>query len=87
MNAVISDIDQQAWKYANQHGVDEFGGQDTILRLKLYRDKLAELIVKACADAADMAHDAQCEYPGDYVGEQMGYGAADGISVWRYKLE
>ena len=35
--------------------------------------KLAELIVKKCADAADMAYDARCIYPGDYVVEQLGY--------------
>lgn len=36
-------------------------------------DKFAELIVKRCADAADMAYDARCIYVGDYVVEQLGY--------------
>ena len=40
-----------------------------------YFDKLkfAELIVKKCADAADMAWNARCQYCGDYVVEQLGY--------------
>jgi hypothetical protein len=36
-------------------------------------EKFAELIVKKSADAADMAYDARCIYPGDYVVEQLGY--------------
>jgi len=52
---------------------------------KLNPEKFAELIVKECADAADMAHDARCPYPGDYVGEQMGYGEEEGIAIWRSK--
>lgn len=40
-----------------------------------YFDKLkfAELIVRECADAADMAWAARCQYCGDYVVEQLGY--------------
>jgi hypothetical protein len=48
-------------------------------------DLFAELIVKECADAADMAHAAGCNYPGDYVGEHMGYGEQTGIAAWRTK--
>ncbi len=48
-------------------------------------EKFAELIVKACADAADMAQDARCKYVGDYVAEQMGYGEEHGVSAWRTK--
>jgi hypothetical protein len=43
----------------------------------------AELLVKECADAADMAYDARCEFVGDYVGEYMGYGKEHGITAWR----
>jgi hypothetical protein len=46
-------------------------------------EKFAELIVKACADAADMAQDANCEYAGDYVAEYMGYGQEQGVTKWR----
>lgn len=36
-------------------------------------EKFAELIVRECADAADMAWAARCQYCGDYVVEQLGY--------------
>jgi len=45
--------------------------------------KFAELIVRMCADAADMAQDAGCKYAGDYVAEQMGYGEDHGVAKWR----
>ena len=45
----------------------------------------AELIVRECADAADMAQDAGCEYAGDYVAEYMGYGQEHGVTEWRAK--
>ena len=44
-----------------------------------------ELIVRACADAADMGQDAGCEYAGDYVAEYMGYGQPEGVTEWRAK--
>ena len=49
----------------------------------LIQEKFAELIVRECADAADMAYDARCEFVGDYVGEYMGYGKEHGITAWR----
>lgn len=49
------------------------------------KEKFAELIVRMCADYADMAYDARCDYPGDYVAEAMGYGEAEGITEWRAK--
>ena len=48
-------------------------------------EKFAELIVRMCADAADMAQDADCEYVGDYVAEYMGYGQPEGVTEWRAK--
>jgi hypothetical protein len=48
-------------------------------------EKFAELVVKACADAADMAQDAGCEYAGDYVAEYMGFGEQEGVTEWRAK--
>lgn len=48
-------------------------------------DKFAELIVRMCADAADMAQDAGCEYTGDYVAEYMGFGQEQGVTEWRAK--
>lgn len=47
--------------------------------------KFAELIVRECADAADMAQDAGCEYAGDYVAEYMGFGQEQGVTEWRAK--
>jgi hypothetical protein len=48
-------------------------------------EKFAELIVRECANAADMAQDAGCEYAGDYVAEYMGYGQEEGVTEWRAK--
>ena len=48
-------------------------------------DLFAELIVKACADAADMYQEAGCEYVGDAVAEYMGYGTEEGVVEWRAK--
>ncbi len=45
----------------------------------------AELIVRMCADAADMAQEAGCEYAGDYVAEYMGFGEKEGVTEWRAK--
>jgi hypothetical protein len=50
-----------------------------------FAKKFAELIVKECADAADMAQEAGCEYAGDYVAEYMGYGQEEGVTEWRAK--
>ena len=47
------------------------------------KEKFAELIVRMCADYADMAQDAGCEYAGDYVAEAMGFGEEEGVTVWR----
>jgi hypothetical protein len=47
-------------------------------------EKFAELIVKECADAADMGADAT-EYVGDYVAEHMGFGQDEGVTTWRTK--
>jgi hypothetical protein len=49
-------------------------------------EKFAELIVRMCADYADMAQDADCEYAGDYIAEAMGYGEKEGITTWRAKV-
>jgi hypothetical protein len=53
-------------------------------RKELDPEKFAELIVKECADAADMGADAT-EYVGDYVAEHMGFGQDEGVTTWRTK--
>jgi hypothetical protein len=44
-----------------------------------------ELIVRECANAADMAQDANCKYAGDYVAESLGFGQEHGVAAWRAK--
>ena len=46
--------------------------------------KFAELIVRMCADAADM-YEGKSDCVGDCVAEYMGYGEAEGITEWRAK--
>lgn len=48
-------------------------------------NKFAALIVKECADAADMAYEADCTFSGDYVVEHMGFGEEEGAATWRCK--
>jgi hypothetical protein len=45
-------------------------------------EKFAELIVRMCADAADM-YEGKSDYVGDCVAEYMGYGQEEGIAEWR----
>ena len=80
---VINDLIQEATGYTMT--VYEINGVRTLgERVELFdKEMFAELIVKACADAADMAHAAHCKYPGDYVVEQMGFGLVEGVSAFR----
>jgi hypothetical protein len=77
MNERIKQLSQQANDYADSL---ELGGAEWC---DAWEAKFAELLVKMCADAADMAYDARCEYVGDYVAEYMGYGEEQGITAWR----
>lgn len=77
MNAKINDLIRQSYvtvRSQNDRDVTYFS-----------QEKFAELIVRMCADYADMAQDAGCEYVGDAVAEYMGYGAEQGITEWRAK--
>jgi hypothetical protein len=78
MNERIRELAAQADEYATEKARDGFSNYNLV-----YDRKFAELIVKACADAADMAQDARCEYAGDYVAEQMGFGQEHGVAKWR----
>lgn len=42
-----------------------------------YVEKFALLIARLAADAADMAREADCKYPGDYVMESLGFSCTD----------
>jgi hypothetical protein len=77
----MRDLSEQASKWVCENEPRAF--DDTDLFYELMQAKFAELIVKMCANAADMAYDARCEYVGDYVGEYMGYGVEEGIATWR----
>lgn len=46
-----------------------------------YVERFALLIVRQCADAADMAQDADCRYVGDYVMESLGFTCTDRIET------
>jgi hypothetical protein len=78
MNQRIKQLVQQATTI--EYGVDN--GFD---RVTFDKEKFAELIVRECANAADMAQDANCKYAGDYVAEQMGFGQEHGVAAWRAK--
>ena len=73
MNERIKLLAAQAWVDNDQ--LDACGYTDL--------EKFAELIVRECAMAADMAVEAGSSYPGDYVGEYMGYGEEVSIANWR----
>ncbi len=80
MNERIEELAEQAMEWIPDPG---YPGQ--VMMRALNQQKFAELIVKACADAADMAQDARCKFAGDYVAEQMGFGQEHGVTEWRTK--
>ena len=49
-----------------------------------FQSMFAELIVRECADAADM-YEGKSDCVGDCVAEYMGYGAEEGVTEWRAK--
>ncbi len=83
MNEKIKAIWGQAVQFANKTVSTNLGKDYFFIHEQVVREKFAELIVKGCADAADMAHEANCPYVGDYVGEYMGYGEENGVATWR----
>jgi hypothetical protein len=75
MNERIKKLKEQATSYTwNGNDVTE----------KLDEQKFAELIVRMCADAADM-YEGKSDCVGDCVAEYMGYGEAEGVTEWRAK--
>ena len=68
---------------AEQANTRTFINEDGSLTPELQR--FAELLVRMCADAADMYQEAGCEYVGDAVAEYMGYGTEEGVVEWRAK--
>ncbi len=53
----------------------------------IFSKKLSELVVKECADAADMAYNARCKYAGDYIIEHMEIATDEGAASWRVKTD
>ena len=47
-------------------------------------EDFVQLIVRMCADAADM-YEGNGYYVGDCVAEYMGYGQEEGVTEWRSK--
>lgn len=77
MNERFKVLAEQATSYK------QIDGENGFFPLEVFdKEKFAELIVKACAGAADMVP-AHCKYPGDYVVEQMGFGLVEGVSTFR----
>lgn len=89
MNKQIQELAKQAgFTVVRGQGLKETVPEDVFVAnvcVSKEMKKFAELIVKMCADYADMAQDAGCEYAGDYVAEAMGYGVEEGITEWRNK--
>ena len=79
MNERIKELVKQAADYANTYSD---AGAD--VWFEIYNKKFAELIVRMCADAADM-YEGNGYYVGDCVAEYMGYGQEEGITEWRAK--
>lgn len=75
MNERIKELMDQAG--IDVEAVENLGEMPTAL-------KFAELIVRMCADAADM-YEGKSDCVGDCVAEYMGYGAEEGITEWRAK--
>ena len=78
MNQRIQQLEKQASDYY-------WSLDDGVRTADAFTQKFAELIVRECANAADMAQDAGCEYAGDYVAEYMGFGEEEGVTEWRAK--
>ena len=81
MNERIKDLVEHCDFYVGNEHYDKSPEEQH----RLIMEKFAELIVRACADAADMAQEANCEYAGDYVTESLGFGEEEGVTMWRFK--
>ena len=85
MNERIRELYRQAWKEAYNVDPDDPRIVRAHKAMEEGMKKFAESLVRACADAADEAHAAGCEYAGDFVAEHMGFGEQGGVAAWRAK--
>jgi hypothetical protein len=81
MNERIQELEKQAWEFVDKTW--NWANANNPSQATLFKAKFAELIVRECADAADMAQNANCKYAGDYVAEHMGFGEQEGVTKWR----
>jgi hypothetical protein len=88
MNAKLNNLWNQASKMTNESVSPDLGNDYFFMVYEqIQRENFAKLIVAACADAADMAQEANCRYVGDYVVESMELGVDEGAATWRTKHE
>ena len=83
MNKRIEQIAEQCGMTIDKYGLARDAQTGLEDGVDIY--KFAELLVRMCADAADMYQEAGCEYVGDAVAEYMGYGTEEGVVEWRAK--
>ena len=83
MNERIVLLKHQASVWCDENIPDQYS-EETNGYGSAWEDKFAELIVRMCADAADM-YEGKSDYVGDCVAEYMGYGQEEGVTEWRAK--
>jgi hypothetical protein len=74
----------ELWGQALDQAVPDTYSSLSWTQVEKIKAVFAELIVKECADAADM-YEGQSDYVGDCVAEYMGYGQEEGVAEWRAK--
>ena len=83
MNNRIALLKHQASVWCDENIPDQYS-EETNGYGRAWEEKFAELIVRMCADAADM-YEGKSDCVGDCVAEYMGYGEAEGVTEWRSK--
>ena len=83
MNERIKLLKHQASVWCDENIPDQYS-EETNGYGRAWEEKFAELIVRMCADAADM-YEGNGDYVGDCVAEYMGYGQEEGVTEWRAK--
>lgn len=82
MNPLISKMTKRAAEIAAANATPK---QTAAEGIEAFLEAFAALIVAECADAADMV--TTRGHVGDYVAEQLGFGAEEGITNWRRNLQ
>ena len=66
MNKRIQELRSYAQHHANEHGVDEFGGEDRIKIYIIFTEKFSELLIKECISLTE-----NCTNTQDTVAERI----------------